>query len=676
MVLNSIGFLSDEHLEGGHRWVQVWEEKLRIGVDSGGTFTDIVIDSARGVSLLKVPSTPDEPERAILEALDGLEPEEVVHGSTVATNALLERKLARAAFVTNEGFADLLDIGRQSRPAIYDLHPCPPPALIPRADRFEIRGRLSAGGLPHADLDEEQLERLCDQIVSEGFEAVAIGLLHSTENEIHEKRAQEILSRAGVPVIISREVAAEPREWERFTTTCASAVLSPVMDRYLRRLARGVEFALLWVMDSSGAAIPWQRLSDRAVRTILSGPAGGAVAAAARCGSGQAIAFDMGGTSTDVCLVTRDQQLSRSRNSLVGGVPLSVPLLDVHTVGAGGGSQAWVDAGGALRVGPRSAGADPGPAAYRRGGTEATVTDAHVVLGRLPADLQLGGSLPLDREASCKAVKRLADRLGLSMVAAALGIIEVVDAEMERALRRVSQERGVDPRGMTLVCFGGAGGLHAVSLARSCGFREIRLPAAAGVLSAMGMLEAPWSEELEQVLLQRLDPRCEDQFQSVEQQLEQQVRAMIVGAGGAEDAIQMQTTMRARHVGQAHDLEFVPGENPEQQFRDLYQQRYGYQMLDRAVEAVAIRQTATLPSRSVSQVPEEPGGPVGTASVTLGLSTGERIVPRIFHGSLDDQESLDGPALVISSTTTLWLPDGARARVEPDRTLVIDPGAP
>lgn len=658
-----------------HRKVQVWEGKLRIGVDSGGTFTDIVIDSGQATSLYKVPSTPDDPARAILEALDGLAPHEVVHGSTVATNALLERKLARAAFVTNQGFADLLDIGRQSRPAIYDLHPQPPAALIPGSDRFEISGRLSAGGALHEDLDEQQLLQLRDQICRGGFEAVAVGLLHSTENGIHEQRVRELLSTAGVPVIISREMAAEPREWERFTTTCASAALSPVMDRYLENLAAGLAPAALRVMDSAGAAVPWQRLSCRAVNTILSGPAGGVVAAAARCGSGEAIAFDMGGTSTDVCLVGKDQEVGRSRNSVIGGVPLSVPLLDVHTVGAGGGSLAWVDSGGALRVGPRSAGADPGPAAYRRGGTEPTVTDAHVVLGRLPADLQLGGELSLDRDAASVAMMGLARQLNMTAEEAALGIIEVVDAEMERALRRVSQQRGVDPRGMTLVCFGGAGGLHAVSLARSCGFREIRLPAAAGVLSAIGMLEAPWTEELEQVLLQPLTSDAGDQFQSIEEQLVTEVRARITEAGGDGDRAQVRTTLRARHVGQAHDLEYLPGDSPQQQFRDLYQQRYGYRMPERQIEAVAMRVSATLPAEAVANVPEEIKGDPGIVSVIADSSGEEKRVPRVYHGSLACQEPLEGPALIISTTTTLWLPQGSRVRAEQDGTLVIDPGS-
>ena len=654
----------------------MWEDKLRIGVDSGGTFTDIVIDSGEGVVLHKVPSTPDDPARAILEALHSLDPVEVVHGSTVATNALLERKLGRAAFITNRGFADLLDIGRQRRPEIYDLHPDPIPALIPSSDRFEISGRLGPGGVLIEDLDEEQLGRLADQISRDGFEAIAVGLLHSTESGSHEQRVRELLSEIGIPVIISSEVAAEPREWERFTTTTASAALSPVMGRYLERLAQGLSPAALKVMDSAGAAMPWQRLSRRAVRTILSGPAGGAVAAASRSGSSWAIAFDMGGTSTDVCLVGSGQGVARNRRSTIGGIPLSVPLLDVHTVGAGGGSLAWVDAGGALRVGPRSAGADPGPAAYCRGGTGATVTDAHVVLGRLPADLKLGGTLSLDKDAARRAVMELARRLNLTVEEAAVGIIEVVDAEMERALRRVSQQRGVDPRGMTLVCFGGAGGLHAVSLARSCGFSEVRLPAAAGVLSAVGMLEAPWAEELEQVLLQPLVSGTGGQFRSIEQQLAKKARANIDEAGGEGERAQLETTLRARHVGQSHDLEFVPGDSPEEDFRSLYQQRYGYRMPEREVEAVAIRVSATLPSAGMTAVPEERKGAPGSARVIVGTSAQERAIPRIDHGSIDGSEPLEGPALVISSTTTLWLPEGSRLKAEADGTLIIDPGAP
>ncbi|MGE4633349.1 MAG: hydantoinase/oxoprolinase family protein [Planctomycetota bacterium] len=647
---------------------------MRIGVDSGGTFTDIVIDSDDGIVLKKVPSTPDDPARAILAALGSLDPDEVIHGSTVATNALLERKLARAAFVTNHGFVELLDIGRQRRPAIYDLEPDPVPALIPAADRFGICGRLGPGGQIIEPLDEEELNRLSEQIGAAGFEAVAVGLLHSTEQGCHEERAGELLSAAGIPVILSREVAAEPREWERFTTACASAALAPVMERYLERLANGLAPAGLKVMDSAGAAVPWQRLSRRPVRTILSGPAGGVVAAATRSGSSAAIALDMGGTSTDVSLVASDQTVARNRRSTIGGVPLSVPLLDVHTVGAGGGSLAWVDAGGALRVGPRSAGADPGPAAYGRGGTGATVTDAHVVLGRLPDDLQLGGTLSLDADAAFKAVQLIARQLHMSVEQTAAGIIEVVDAEMERAIRRVSQERGIDPRGMTLVCFGGAGGLHAVSLARSCGMGQIRLPAAAGVLSAIGMLEAPWGEELEEVLLETIDGGFDERIKEVQQRLASQTRQRIEEAGGDSAQAHIETTLRARHAGQAHDLEFSLEAAAEEGFRTLYQHHYGYRMPERSVEAVALRVSATLPAIEPRQLPAEPQSPTTTARVVVEAGAQKSQIPRVYHGSIDCGETLEGPALVISSTTTLWLPSGARLRADADATLVIDPG--
>ncbi|HIC22970.1 MAG TPA: hydantoinase/oxoprolinase family protein, partial [Planctomycetes bacterium] len=664
------------HLKGAHRVVQVRDVKLRIGVDSGGTFTDIVIDSADGVVLRKVPSTPDDPARAILAALDSLTPDEVIHGSTVATNALLERQLARAAFVTNRGFVDLLDIGRQRRPAIYDLHPDPVPALIPGADRFEISGRLGPGGEILEEIDDEELVRLGELIGAQGFEAVAVGLLHSTEQGAHEQRVRELLAVTGIPVIISREVAAEPREWERFTTACASACLTPVMERYLQRLAAGLSPARLKLMDSAGAAVPWQRLSCRPVRTILSGPAGGVVAAAARSGSGAAIALDMGGTSTDVTLVGGDQAVARNRRSIIGGVPLSVPLLDVHTVGAGGGSLAWVDAGGALRVGPRSAGADPGPAAYGRGGVGATVTDAHLVLGRLPEDLQLGATLSLDLGAAREAVSTIARQLHMTIEQTAAGIIEVVDAEMERAIRRVSQERGVDPRGMAMVCFGGAGGLHAVSLARSCGMGQIRLPAAAGVLSAIGMLEAPWGEELEEVLLETIDSGFDERLQVMEQQLASVARGRIKEAGGDDEQARIEMTLRARHAGQSHDMEYSPGASAEEGFRELYQQRYGYRMPERDVEAVAIRVSATLAPAGELQAPAEIQGPATTTRVIVEAGAEAITVPRVHHGSISGSETLEGPALVISSTTTLWLPEGSRLRADGDGTLIIDPGTP
>lgn len=650
-------------------------KKLRIGVDSGGTFTDFILDFGGRVELVKVPSTPSDPAAAILSVLQNYTANEVVHGSTVATNALLERRHARAAFVTNIGFEDLLDIGRQDRPDIYDLQPSPVAPLIPREDRFGICGRMAAGGKVLEDLDCRQLEQLASRLAAGPYQSVAVGLLHSTENGDHERRAGEILAAAGYPVILSCEAAAEPREWERFTTACASAVLTPVMQDYLQRLDQSVSPALLKVMDSCGAAVPWQRISNRAVRTVLSGPAGGVVAAATRAGKRSAISFDMGGTSTDVALVENGQRAARNHRFSVGGIPLAVPLLEVHTVGAGGGSLAWIDAGGALRVGPRSAGADPGPAAYQRGGTEATVTDAHIVLGRIPADLRLGGTLSLDVEAALKAMSKLAARLGLTVEATACGIIEVVDAEMERALRRVSQERGADPRGMTMVCFGGAGGLHAVSLARSCGMGEIRLPAAAGVLSAIGMLEAPWSEEVEQVMLRPLGKGSDAQLDQLALELAEIARKKIRQSGGDESAAVIETTLRGRHVGQAHEMEYLPGDDAESTFRDLYEQRYGYRMPDRDIEAVSIRVSATIPSAGISASPAEPEGEATTASVVLDATGRRTEVPRVHHGSIRQGQPLTGPAMITSSTTTLWLPEGASLRCDDKATLIINPGS-
>ena len=648
--------------------------KLRIGVDSGGTFTDFIIDSGDGVEVIKVPSTPADPARAILRVLREYSPDEVVHGSTVATNALLERKFARAALVTQSGFEDLLDIGRQNRPDLHDLQPAPVLPLIPREDRFGVSGRIAAGGEVIADLDEGELDRLLDWIRDGAYEAVAVGLLHSTENLDHERRISDHLASTGLPVILSGEVAAEPREWERFTTASAGAALTPVMQGYLESLATGVTPAMLKVMDSCGSAVPWQRLSRRAARTVLSGPAGGVIAAATRGGETTALSFDMGGTSTDVALVEAGRGAARNHRFSVGGIPLAIPLLEVHTVGAGGGSLAWIDAGGALRVGPRSAGSDPGPAAYRRGGTGATVTDANVVLGRLPSDLKLGGTLSLDRAAAQGAVSGIATRLGLTVEAAAVGILDVVNAEMERALRKVSQERGVDPRGMSMVCFGGAGGLHAVALARSCGVGEIRLPAAAGVLSAIGMLEAPWSEEREQVILRPVNSTFARDLPRIEKQLAEQARQLITSGGGDGESATIETTLRGRHQGQSHDLEFHPGDDPEREFREIYQQRFGYQMLDRQVEAVAVRVAATLPSSGISTVPGELEGPPSSRQVVLDASGRQQQVQQIYHGSIVDGSSVIGPALVISSTTTLWLPEGASLHRDMAGTLIIDPG--
>ncbi|MAJ27964.1 hypothetical protein CBD41_00995 [bacterium TMED181] len=642
---------------------------MRIGVDSGGTFTDIVIADAKGVRLKKVPSTPDDPSRAILKALDGIDAAEVVHGTTVATNALLERKFARAGLVTHRGFEDLLDLGRQNRSQLHDLEPVSTVPLIPAADRFGLTLRRGPGGKEVLGVDLSELSSLRQWVLEKDLEAIAVGFLHSTENGSDEDLVAQLLEDLDLPVVLSHQVAAEPREWERFSTATAAAVLAPVMGRYLQKLAQRLSPAQLRIMDSAGSARPWSGLVAEPVKTVLSGPAGGVMAAQQSSDGTPAITFDMGGTSTDVCLVGGAAHRFRKRNTFVDGIPIAVPMMDIHTVGAGGGSVAWLDAGGAMRVGPQSAGADPGPAAYGRGGDRATVTDAHVVLGRLPKDALLGEQTEIDAEASRQVIDQMARLLDWSSERVALGIIDVANHEMERALRKVSQERGQDPGETTLVCFGGAGALHAVELARSCGIPRVRVPAGAGCFSAMGLLQSPWCEQSEAVLLKELPEQWDSELEQLAETLQQQ--ALMKMPGVELQDVQVDRFLRARHQGQSHDLEIEPGNHPASSFRDRYEEQFGYRMPDRMVEGVALRVSLTSRQPRESFVLVEKTTSGEEARVFLNSKEGYQLIPRIGQGSIVVGETLHGPLLIEGWTTFTWIPRAASVTVDDGGDLWI-----
>ncbi len=458
------------------------EKALVISVDTGGTFTDFIAIAPDGrVWTHKRLSTPHDPAEAVLQGLDELlatlaaeglaaSRMRLVHGSTVATNAVLERRGARTALVVTEGFRDLLLIGRQNRRELYDLMPKAPPPLIPRELSFEVRERLGPGGEVVTPLDERSVAALLPALSQAGVESVAVVLLHSYANPDHERRVAGALREQGYFVSASCDILPEHREYERASTTALNAYVSPIMQRYLGRLNKAAlekGFADLRIMQSSGGVTDAEHAGAYAVHTILSGPAGGVVGAlkvARALGIDHIITLDMGGTSTDVSLVPG--ALKVTTESEIEGFPIRVPVIDIHTVGAGGGSIAWLDAGGALRAGPQSAGADPGPACYGRGGEHFTVTDANVLLDRLPRDWFLGGRMQLDLDAAEGACRRLADRLGASLEDTAYSVLQVVASNMERAIKVISVERGYDPRDFCLVSFGGAGALHACELAR------------------------------------------------------------------------------------------------------------------------------------------------------------------------------------------------------------------
>ncbi len=540
---------------------------MRIGIDSGGTFTDFVVlhDDGR-LGSFKLRSNPDSPASVILEGIRRIgaaKSAEVVHGSTVATNALLERKGAKTAFVTTAGFEDLLAIGRQNRPELYNLTPEPARPLVPRELCYGAVERILFDGSVETPL--RNVAALKRQLA--GVESVAICLLHSYQNDVHERALLEALEGIGY-VCASCDISPEFREFERASTTVINAYVGPLMDRYLGELERGCSHQLS-VMQSNGGVLTASEARRHAVRTILSGPAGGvagAVEIARLAGFRRAITFDMGGTSTDVALAGKKARLSTEAR--VDGFPLRVPMLDIHTAGAGGGSIAYIDAGGSLRVGPESAGASPGPACYGVGDLP-TVTDAHVVLGRIDAARLMGGTLRIEPARAERALARLGKP---AEVAAA--VIRVANSNMERAIRAVSVERGEDPRDFPLVAFGGCGGLHACELAESLGIRTVIIPRMAGVLSALGMLLADRQRDFSIGAIGASD--FEARFRKLEK----------LAARGAR----IERLADVRYAGQSYELTIPWGSS----FHAAHQRVYGYSDRKRATQVVTLRVRATV----------------------------------------------------------------------------------
>jgi N-methylhydantoinase A/oxoprolinase/acetone carboxylase beta subunit len=570
---------------------------VRLGIDSGGTFTDAVADDGR---VTKVASTPADPAQAVERSARFLTGAVSVlaHGTTVATNALLERRGARVALIATDGFADEIEIARQVRPSLYDPFADRPDPLVPRSLRFGVAGRLDARGAELAPFDGI-VPRVAD------VDAIAVCLLHADLNGAHERAVAAALR--DVFVVCSHEVSPEFREYERMVTTVVEAYLAPVVGPYLTRVASFAPEAL--VMTSAGGLVPAADGARMAASLLLSGPAGGVRAAAAittACGFPDAVSFDMGGTSTDVCLI-RGGVPEPAPQRMVGGFPIRRPALDVHTIGAGGGSIAQIDAGGALVVGPRSAGAVPGPAAYGKGGIEPTVTDADLVLGRIPADAAFGDLGRVDVRAAADALARA----GLT----AEGVVQVVDVAMEQAVRAVTVERGVDPRDLALVAFGGAGPLHAVAIAQALGMRAVVIPPRAGVCSAVGMLCAPKAQE---VVRSFAGGDLAGALAAVA--AEAQAR---VGAGA-----RVETAVDCRYVGQSHELTVAD----VAAFPAEHERRNGHARPGAPVEVVAVR------ARAVSDAP-------------LQITD----LPEVTRAVVS------GPAVVAEPDCTVWVPEGWRA---------------
>lgn len=643
---------------------------MGIGVDSGGTFTDAVAVAGGGVvRVAKVPSTPDDPARATAAACAAVaagEPAgELRHGTTVPTNALLERSGARTALVTTAGFEDVLEIGRQRRPDLYDIDADRPEALVPAAMRFGLRERLDHRGGTVVELTPGAIAEVCSRVDATAAESVAVCLLHSYADGSDEREMAAALARPGRVVTLSSVVAPELREFERTSTAVLHAYLGPGTAAYLDRLAAdpAVPDRVL-VMRSAGGLAEVATLAGRPADALLSGPAAGALAAAAvatAAGFPDALAFDMGGTSTDVCLIQDGRPEMRSL-TLVGGLPCLSPALAVHTVGAGGGSIAALDPGGALRVGPRSSGADPGPASYGRGGTAATVTDADVVLGRITR--LVGGELTLDESLAHAALAALGDH-------AAEAVVDVVDAAMERALREVSVYRGVDPAACVLVAFGGAGGLHAAALARALGCRSVLVPPLAGVLSAVGLLAAPVRADRSRTVVVDL---ADLDLASLE--------PLRAGAGaevGASGDVVCELAVDCRYAGQSHELRVVvhPGDDVAavvERFHSEHEVRNGYRRDGAPVQVVTLRASAEVPSSvDVASVlaAARPGPGPGTRGPTAWRGPGGII--RWDRSALTPGFRAEGPCAVDDVGATTWVPAGFVVGVDDALNLVLEP---
>ena len=575
-----------------------------LGVDTGGTFTDFVYYDGKRLRIHKVLSTPQAPERAILQGIEELQLDvcglHLVHGSTVATNAVLEGKGVSTVYVTNRGFADVLSIGRQARAELYNLMPRPRAPLIPRSHCLEVNTRLSAQGELLQDLSEADIQQLCQQVRELNADAVAINLLFSFLDPRQEQALQQALQNDAQWqgfVCTSSQVLAEYREYERGMATALNAYVGPLMQGYLTRLENALNaagdasqgLASLSILQSSAGSINAAQAAEHGVHLLLSGPAGGLKGAqkvAQLAGHDRLLSFDMGGTSTDVALIDGDIRLTSEAS--IAGYPVAVPMVDMHTIGAGGGSIATVDAGGLLNVGPQSAGANPGPACYGKGGRLPTVTDANLLLGRLRIDGFKSSSMQLDMAAAEAAMQPLAKQLGLSVEEAALGVIRIANEHMVRALRKISLERGHDPQEFVLTCFGGAGGLHVCALADAMGMRQALVPACGGVLSALGMLVAQPSRELSHSVLQPLQQLDEAQLESLFADMQQQGMAEMQRELSAPP--QISRSLDLRYQGQSFNLNlsWMPLVELQQAFHELHQRTYGH-ALDLPVELVNLR---------------------------------------------------------------------------------------
>ena len=647
-------------------------EAVRIGVDTGGTFTDLVVLGPGSVlARTKVRSTPENPARAVLQGLRRLgllnSASLVIHGTTVATNAFLQRREGRTALVTTRGFEDVLALGRQARQFLYRLDPPSPPQFVPTKMRLGLEERLGPAGEVIVPLRRGSLVRLLRRLRRLRPDAVAICLLHSYVNPAHEKQAASLLRQEGWHLSLSHRVAGEFREFERTSTTVANATLAKPVEEYLATLRRRLGERRLKIMGSSGGWMTARRAVELPVRTLLSGPAGG-VAAASLLGKLVAerglISLDVGGTSTDVALCLGD--VPRVARTSLDGVPLLMSTLDIRSLGAGGGSIARRDAGGALRVGPESAGAEPGPACYAHGGRRATLTDAHLALGRLPANGLLDGEMPLDEKAARAALARLGRSLGMSVEETARGILRVMESSLESSIRILVAGKGFTPSSLTLCVFGGAGGLHACALARTLGLKRILVPPDPGTFSALGLASSAATWEASRTVLRRFRHLDERGLGALTQGMEREGKAVLAKEGHEASALRVIREADLRYAGQSHELTLPMGARLLERFHRIHARAFGYARPAEEVDLVTVRVrvVAAPPQFSLARHHFRRHRAVTSEYRKTWLETGlPRRLAIFARTSLSPGAMILGPALITEYSATTYLALGFRLEV-------------
>lgn len=702
---------------------------FRAAVDTGGTFTDICLlrEDTGETFISKVPSTPSDPARAVLcglaeamtaAGLDSAGLKLLLHGTTVATNALLEGKGSPTALLVTRGFKDLLLIGRQNRPDLYDFWAVKPPPLIPRRLTFEVTERILADGRVYISLDEEEVESIVREILQAGVLSIAVSFLHSYANPLHEKKVREIISRihSSARVTLSSDILPEFREYERTSTTAINALVQPPVADYLTRLEEGLTYMVLrenplpktpgegssgqegntypglLIMQSSGGVLTAAQARRESARTVLSGPAGGVLAGiylARQTGRPNIITADMGGTSMDICLI-KNEQPRYTTEGTIGGYPIGLPMLDIYTIGAGGGSIGWIDSGGAMRVGPASAGADPGPACYGLGGTDPTITDANLVLGRINPRQTLGRGLRLQPRLARQCLEeKIARPLRLSVEEAAAGMIRVVNAAMARAMRVVSVQRGHDPRDFTLVAFGGAGPLHAVELARELNIPYVLIPRYPGVTSALGMFTADVRRDYVRTVLLPLNVTQTEQLMDLYAPLEEKARRELEQEGFPSHQISLTRELNIRYTGQSYTLtlpvpagQLSPGdlEILHRNFHLLHRQQYGFCREEAPVEVVSLRVVAlgNLPRLNLATFLKKKGrppvAPEAVAKHPVFFDGRFILTPFYQRRDLEPDTTLQGPAVIEQSDTTTLVWPGVTLRVDRWGNLVLHVG--